>query len=287
MWLVDIKDNYGSLEQEGQSCWNFNCFRPEGKFFSRKRRKTMRHKGTIWMAMALGVFLFAAVAQAEIGLPPEDFESYSAGDFTVSGPPNWVSFVAGNTFTILDDGTNGTNTLRVEDPDNSYADFVWDNRLEWDVQLLQTISVDFNLADTPGDLGGTGTYARTGFQYGGTYKIGEVEIQRTATGSYAYVRNEAIPGGTSLNFDTWYTVEAEYDMVAKKTRARLGPAGGAMGAWSTYHDWSALGVAKPTYVYFNRHIGGVEYDNVSLTPEPTTVVLLSAGSLLLIRRKRR
>ena len=108
----------------------------------------------------------------------------------------------------------------------------------------------------------------------------------------------------------WYVVEVEedngaYDYAAwvadpvnnhgSSTRARVGIKGGAMGAWTGWliHDAGdnyglnydgTYGSGGEIWAY----TGGVnEFDNFSMTPEPATMLLLGAGSLLLVKRKRK
>ncbi len=86
----------------------------------------------------------------------------------------------------------------------------------------------------------------------------------------------------------WYTMEVEEDNVNSKTRARMYLRGGAPSAWTDWQDHNAaVTYASDASQVFGWMGGQMQMDNFYITPEPATMVLLGAGSLLLIRRKRR
>ena len=105
---------------------------------------------------------------------------------------------------------------------------------------------------------------------------------------------EAVPGidGFEPGNGVWWRIELQDDNVASKTRARMYDASTSPGAedgwtsWLTHDpDYNGLDFAGGGQVMvFTNGVG--EWDNLNMTPEPATMLLLGAGSLMLIRRKR-
>ncbi len=108
-----------------------------------------------------------------------------------------------------------------------------------------------------------------------------------------------LPGGV-IEPGNWYVVEVEEDNGTygvgngQKSRARISLKGGATGAWSDWiqHDAGdnyGLDYSNTDRIGEVRVVtnGVAQYDNFSMTPEPATMLLLGAGSLLLIRRRRK
>ncbi len=86
----------------------------------------------------------------------------------------------------------------------------------------------------------------------------------------------------------WYRIEIEEDNILQKTRARMYLRGGAPSAFSDWIDHApAVTYAGTEGQMYGWWGGQMQFDNFYITPEPATMVLLGAGSLLLIRRKRR
>ena len=118
-------------------------------------------------------------------------------------------------------------------------------------------------------------------------------------GSIYYDTAITLPGGV-LEKGNWYVVEVEEDNGTygvgngQKSRARISLKGGATGPWSDWiqHDAGdnyGLDYSNTSRIGEIRVVtnGVGQYDNFSITPEPATMLLLGAGSLMLLKYKRK
>ncbi len=108
-----------------------------------------------------------------------------------------------------------------------------------------------------------------------------------------------LPGGV-IEPGNWYVVEVEEDNGTygvgngQKSRARISLKGGATGAWTDWiqHDAGdnyGLDYSNTDRIGEIRVVtnGVAQYDNFNITPEPATMLLLGAGSLMLLKHKRK
>ncbi len=264
------------------------------------------------VSMIIVVALLIACGQTMGGVTqPDDFESYAlTNDWnpTVAGeghsPYIGGAMVPGD-FRGITNGSNGTQVLEI-DNDNSGSDS--NIGVDWyrsypdaDANLVLH-SMDWIMHDGPGQKGRHRIGAsRADSKYWniswGWYFLKQADGSSTSTEvGWSHVEDDntwpaTIPGGDSWQVDTWYTTEVETDTVNRMFKIRYGPTGGVMNPWSAwlgpyYNTLSHEGDAGNDFV--RTHASGhVEIDNMSMTPEPATLVLLGASSLLLLKRKRK
>ncbi len=157
----------------------------------------------------------------------------------------------------------------------------------WEVGIRVSKWGDFSTPYSPymdgasWDSTGTYVYLRT-WTDAGTYT--ETEIPGFGLGSFLV---PGIPLAPPETTSEWYTVEIEEDNVTSQTRARMSLRGGAPNAWTAWVEHNSSVDYSTGGQVTGWHGGSMQFDNVYITPEPATMVLLGAGSLLLIRRRRR
>ncbi len=132
------------------------------------------------------------------------------------------------------------------------------------------------------DSTGTYVYLRTWVGPGEVYT--ETEIPGFGLGSFLV---PGIPLAPPETTSEWYTMEIEEDNVLNKSRARMYLKGGTPNAWTAWQDHAASSDYSTGGILGGFRGGSMQFDNVYVTPEPATMLLLGAGSLLLIRRRRR
>ena len=216
-----------------------------------------------------------------------DFEETSIGD-GAEWYTGWFKFeVAGGTgvWEIIDDGGS-----QVYKHSNTTG---WDSKSRWWGKLpddYQVLKYDVKLATEPSvynrSMVAQGNWPNT-WEYTGMAMLKKTS---SATEAILYAgglgNNAVMPGQAGLAKNVWYTVEMHTDKIANKVKARFGPTGGAMNDWTAWIEYDP--VAENYHSHGFATTGEVRYDNISIdVPEPATMMLLGAGSLLLIRRKKR
>ncbi len=120
-----------------------------------------------------------------------------------------------------------------------------------------------------------------------------------------YVRSDAAgvqiteavpdPGFQNLAINHWYRWETDFDLSTNRiVQLRLTDLTTSTTVVHNPVDWYLFGgsAGRPTPTGFRFFAGGgvvgntVAYDNPSITPEPTTMILLSLGGLAMLRRRR-
>jgi hypothetical protein len=103
------------------------------------------------------------------------------------------------------------------------------------------------------------------------------------------------PGFQNLDVLHWYRWETDFDLGTNQiTEVRLTDLTTSITATHNPVDWFLFGgsAGSPTPTGFRFFAGGgvvgnsLAFDNPSITPEPTTMVLLSLGGLAMLRRRR-
>ena len=266
------------------------------------------------VTMMIVVALLIACGQAMgVVSQPDDFEGYAlTNDWSptkaVEGHEVYLAgaLVTGD-FMGISNGTNGNSSQVLEiDNDNSGSDsnlgVDWYRSVPDAEAALVVHSMDWQMLTGPGQksrhrIGSSrpdGAYWKMAWAW---YFL-KYEDGRPTTTEVGYMNaagddnwTDTVPDGENWELDTWYTTEVEQDTVNRLFRIRYGPTGGAMNPWSA---WIGPYYASLSYEgdggddYTRNHVSGhAEIDNMSMTPEPATMLLLGAGSLLLLKRKRK
>ncbi len=242
------------------------------------------------------LFVGLAVGTAQgVTSNPETFETYAlTNDFETMSIGDGAEWYTGwfrleeaggiGVFEIIDDGGS-----QVYKQSNTTG---WDSKSRWWGKLsddYQIFKYDMKLATEPSvynrAMVNQGSYINS-WEYTGMVMLKKTS-SATETVLYTGAGNNAVlPGQAGLAKNVWYTVEMHTDKIANKVKARFGPTGGAMNDWTAWLDYD------PAYENYHSTgfttTGEVRFDNISIdVPEPATLAMLGAGSLLLIRRKKR
>ncbi len=253
------------------------------------------------------LFVGLAVGTAQAGISnPETFETYAVGTFTPGGSDGWTfgPFSGGvqwEDLTSVDIVTPGIDQKYL-----SIQTAAWGGRMYWG-EVLDTTAIpvqvlEFTTRIPSGDgvrriiiNPHRGTAAQY-YQFPGTLHIRpgvEMLLQSGPVAGGSGNILTQLPGVGTGEFDTWYTVQMELthdpghaNGNGGTVRARIGIAGDAFGAWTTPAAFFSYYGGYYERIMISTTTAA-DIDNISLTPEPATLALLGAGSLLLIRRKKR
>ena len=260
------------------------------------------------MVLLMVLSLVPALATAGV-TNPEGFEGYA--DTT-----DWIPTKAGDGWTIDEYTAAGFQTPApgVAEIGSAYSGYGaagkglqlswirtsvnahWYETLDTATTPSQTLTVDFQNTAAEPDTGRRRMMIDLGSLYGGAYQgaahlefngaVGFLEHYNTATSSYVLTY---LPNGGEFGNGLWHTATVEMDFATHTVRGKLDNY--AFTNWIAMPNADHPGIPGPAFSYDRIKLvaaaGIFNFDNVNLTPEPATMLLLGVGSLLLIRRKKR
>lgn len=224
---------------------------------------------------------------------PDGFEGYATGAWTPTAEQDGWTVSGGTSHEIGEFGVSGkgyqaTSTGLIS-PGNAFS--WWHNSQNVQTAPVQTLQYDFKQISATTDQY---NYVRNmiGTHYSESGSDWNTMVRFTNYNGSKSINLDGLSGSTGVpgtypDLGVWYRLQIEMDFQQGIAKARFGQID-EQGDVS-YNDWSGNITMKSTQQYSLIRLGSIgqiAYDNVTLTPEPTTLGLLGLGGLALLRRRK-